>query len=78
MNQFQNQRKDNNNYPRVTRFIGGGDEEYIPTQKELDEAQEEEKPLEKKVGKSSSSKKTEEKKSGFGYFMRYLFQKGKN
>ncbi len=47
MNQFQNQRKDNNNYPRVTRFIGGGDEEYIPTQKELDEAQEDE---EKKSG----------------------------
>ena len=44
MNQFQNQiqkqRKDNNNNPRVTRFIGGDDEEYIPTQKELDEAQE--------------------------------------
>ena len=47
MNQFQNQRKDNNNYPRVTRFIGGGDEEYIPTQKELEEAQEDE---EKKSG----------------------------
>jgi hypothetical protein len=47
LNQFQNQRKDNNNYPRVTRFIGGGDEEYIPTQKELDEAQEDE---EKKSG----------------------------
>ena len=56
LNQFQNQisksKKDSNNNPRVIRLRGGGngDEEYIPTQQELDEAQEEEKPLVKKAG----------------------------
>ena len=46
-------------------MIGGrdNDEEYIPTQKELEEAQEEEKPSEKKSGPSSSNKKTEDKNS---------------
>lgn len=46
---------------------GGGrdDEKYIPTPKELEEAQGEEKLLEEKVGKSSSSKKPKTKKVYF-------------
>ena len=60
-----NNNNNNNNNPRVSRMIGGrdNDEEYIPTQKELDQAQEEEKPSEKKGGPSSSNKKTEDKNS---------------
>ena len=66
---IKSMKDNNNNNPEVRRIRGGrDDEEYIQTQKELDEAQVEERHLEKQGGKSSSSKKTEDKKSGSGDF----------
>ena len=52
-----NNNLNNNNNPRSIRSRRGrnDDEEYIPTEKELKEAQEEEKPLEKKGGPFSSN-----------------------